>query len=132
MSHKYFHHGSFITKNYKVYSFTREDTHIRKTDELNMTQQKGFKWTVRVLRQFTNLLSKTIAAWETFKDGEIRYFYISQGDDSVGKSWGTYLASIDKDVTELKDLRSSLQYQTDLFENMTTNVSIAILYIIHG
>lgn len=88
-----------------------------------MTQQKGFKWTVRVLRQFANLLSKTVVTWETFKDGEIRYFYGPQNGDSAGVSSGSYLAAIDKDVIELKDLLSSLQYQTDLFENMITNAS---------
>jgi hypothetical protein len=90
---------------------------------LNITQQKGFKWTIRVLRQFTNLLSKTITAWETFKDGEIRYFYVPHSDALADVSWGIYLAAIDKDVTELQDLRSSLQHQTELFENMTNSVS---------
>jgi hypothetical protein len=106
----------------QIYSFTREDTDIRKTGELNITQQKGFKWTVRVLRQFTNLLSKTITAWETFKDGEIRYFYVPHTNDLAESSWGTYLAAIDKDVTELRDFRSSLQHQTELFENMTNSL----------
>jgi hypothetical protein len=106
----------------QIYSFTQEDTDIRKAGELNITQQKGFKWTIRVLRQFTNLLSKTIASWETFKDGEIRYFYIPQSDQLADSSWGVYLAAIDKDVPELKDLRNSLQHQTELFENMTNSL----------
>jgi len=108
-----------------MYSFTREDTDISCTGNLHVTQQKGFKWTIRVLRQFTNLLSKTIAAWETFKDGEIRYFYVPQGDNSTSVPW---LAAIDKDVTELKGLRSSLQYQTDLFASMTTNLGTHTQY----
>jgi hypothetical protein len=106
----------------KIYSFTREDTNIPKTGELTITQQKGFKWTIRVLRQFTNLLSKITASWETFKDGEIRYFYIPHTDELAQSSWGTYLAAIDKNVTELRDLRSSLQHQTELFENMTNSL----------
>lgn len=105
-----------------VYAFTTEDTSLENADELNMTTEKGFKFTVRVLRQFANLLLKTIVAWETFKDGEIGYFYAPQGGDLGEVSWRTYVAAIDKDVTELKDLRSSLQYQTDLFENMITNL----------
>jgi len=76
-----------------------------------------------VLRQFTNLLSKTIKAWETFKGGEIRYFYLPHSDALADTSWGIYLAAIDKDITELQDLRSSLQHQTELFENMTNSVS---------
>lgn len=103
--------------------FTREDTaDIAKTGELSITQQKGFKWTIRVLRQFTDLLSITIAAWETFKDGEIRYFYVPHSDELAEISWGTYLAAIDKDVTQLRGLRSSLQHQTTLFENMTNSL----------
>lgn len=37
-------------------------------------------------------------------------------------SWGGYLAAIDKDVTELRSLRSSVIHQTELFENMTNSV----------
>jgi hypothetical protein len=76
-----------------------------------------------VLRQFTNLLSKTITAWETFKGGEIRYFYVPYSDILADTSWAIYLTAIDKDITELQDLRSSLQHQTELFENMTNSVS---------
>jgi hypothetical protein len=76
-----------------------------------------------VLRQFTNLLSKTIKAWETFKGGEIRYFYVPHSDVLADTSWAIYLAAIDKNITELEDLRSSLQHQTELFENMTNSVS---------
>ena len=90
--------------------------------ELEITQQPGFKWTLRIFRQFTQLLSKTIDAWETFKSGEIRYFNLPDSETPAKISWGSYLAAIDKDVTELKDLRSSLMHQTELFENMTNTV----------
>jgi hypothetical protein len=106
----------------KIYSFTREDTNIPKNGGLNITQQKGFKWTILYLRKFTILLSKIIASWETFKDGEIRYFYIPHTDELAESSWGIYLAAIDKNVTELRDLRSSLQHQTELFENMMNSL----------
>jgi hypothetical protein len=107
----------------QIYLFTREDTaDIEKIGEPSITQQKGFKWTIRVLRQFTNLLSITIQAWETFKNGEIRCFYIPHSDELAESSWGTYLAAIDKDVTHLRRLRSSLQHQTKLFENMTNSL----------
>ena len=106
----------------QIYSFTLEDTDIPKTGELNITQQKGFKLTVIVLRQFTNLLSKTITAWETFKDGEIRHFYVPHTNDLAESSWGTHLAAIDKDVSELRDFWGSLQHQTEQFENMTNSL----------
>jgi hypothetical protein len=81
-----------------------------------------------VLRQFTHLLSKTIDAWDTFKDGEIRYFYIPHSENLADVARGTYLASIDRDVTELRDLRSSLYYHTELFENMTNSVTLPCLF----
>jgi hypothetical protein len=105
----------------QIYSFTREDTDVAKMGDI--TQEKGFKWTIRVLRQFSHLLSKTINAWDTFNNGEIRYFYKPHSDELAEESWVTYLAAIEKDVTELRDLRGSLQYQTELFENMTNSVS---------
>lgn len=89
----------------------------------DITQEKGFKWTIRVLRQFNHLLSKTINAWDNFNNGEIRYFYRPHSDELAEEAWVTYLAAIEKDVTELRDLRDSLQYQTELFENMTNSVS---------
>jgi len=108
----------------QIYSFTREDTDVSKMGDI--TQERGFKWTIRVLRQFNNLLSKTIKAWDTFNSGEIRYFYKPHSDELAEPFWVTYLAAIDKDVTELRDLQSSLQHQTELFENMTNSVSPTI------
>lgn len=92
------------------------------TTELEITQQNGFKWTICILRQFTHLLSKTIDAWETFKDGEVLYFNLPDSEHFAQAIWGQYLAAIDKDVTELRDLRSSLIHRTELFENMTNSV----------
>ncbi|RDW64274.1 hypothetical protein BP5796_10776 [Coleophoma crateriformis] len=106
-----------------IHSFTREDTGTRSSHGLNITQQKGFKWTIRILRQFTNLISKTIDTWETFKDGEIRYFYSPESEQLAQAHWGDLLAAIDKDVTDLKDLRRSLYYHTELFENMTNSLA---------
>ena len=105
----------------KIRSFTQEDTDIGKS--LSVVQKRRFKWTVLILHQFTNLLSKTITAWETFENGEIRYFCNPHSDQLADISWGIYLAAIDKDVTELRDLRGSLQHQTELFEIMTNSVS---------
>lgn len=90
---------------------------------MDITQRKGFRWTIRILRQFTHVLSKTIDSWETFKDGEIRYFNMPDSEILADASWGKLLAAIDKDVIELRDLRSSLLHKTELFENMTNSVS---------
>jgi len=74
------------------------------------------------LRQFTHVLSKTIDSWQKFKDGELRYFTLPDSEVFAQASWGGYLAAIDKDVTELRSLRSSVIHQTELFENMTNSV----------
>ena len=74
------------------------------------------------MRQFTVVISGILSSWETFKDGEIRYFYIPHTDELAERSWGTYLAAIDQNVTELRDLRSSLQHQTQLLEDMTNSL----------
>jgi hypothetical protein len=107
----------------EIYIFTREQTELNGSSDLEITQEAGFKWTIRVLRQFSQILSKTIDSWETFKDGEIRYFNLPDSEALAQVSWGRYLAAIDKDATELRDLRSSLMHRTELFENMTNSVT---------
>lgn len=77
---------------------------------------------MRVLRQFANLLSKTITAWETFNQREIRYFYRSDRDELAEPYWGTYLVAIERDVTEMRTLHETVKQQTELFENMTNSV----------
>jgi hypothetical protein len=81
---------------FKIYSFTRGETDTGAAADLEITQRKGFRWTIRVLRQFTHLLSKTIDAWETFKDGEIRYFNLPDSEALAQEAWGSHLAAIDK------------------------------------
>ncbi|CAG8957343.1 hypothetical protein HYFRA_00010769 [Hymenoscyphus fraxineus] len=106
-----------------INSFTRGETDVLKEGEQHITQQEGFKWTIRILRQFTHLLSKTIDSWERFKEGEMRYFNLPNSDSLAQPSWGAYLAETDKNVTDLRDLRSSLLHHTDLFENMTNSIT---------
>lgn len=138
MTKHFWQRGYYITLYFKgvlsaqltilqIYSFTRDDIDVSKMGDI--TQQKGFKWTIRVLRQFSHLLSKTINTWDTFNNGEIRYFYKPHSDELADASWVTYMAAIDKNVTELRDLYSTLQYQTELFENMTNSVSSRFIFI---
>jgi len=112
----------YITNISKIYLFTRGERLPGGATELEITQQKGFKWSIRILRQFTHVLSKTIDTWQTFKDGELRYFTTSDSEVLAQAIWGRYLAIIDRDVTELRTLRSSVIHQTELFENMTNSV----------
>lgn len=88
-----------------------------------MTQDESYKWTIRVLRKYTSHLSKTISRWETFKDGEILYFFKPNSNILAEPSFGIHLAAVNRDVEELKVLKKSLQHQTEMFENMTNSVS---------
>jgi hypothetical protein len=103
----------------KIRSFTREGADIGK--RLNIAQKRRFNWTTQVLLNFKDLLSKTITAWETFEDGEIRYFCNPYSEELADDSWGTYLTPIRKDVNELRDLRSSLQHKADSFHTITNS-----------
>jgi hypothetical protein len=105
----------------KIRSFTREGTDISK--RLNIAQKTHFNWTTQVLHDFDELLSMTITAWETFEDGEIRYFCNPYSEDFADDSWGTYLTPIRKNVNELRNLRSSLQHKADTFHIITHSVS---------
>jgi len=77
---------------------------------------------MRRLREFTYVLSEIIDSWQTFKDGELRYFTLPDSEALAQASWGGYLAAIDNDVAELRTLRRSLIHQTELCENMTNSV----------
>lgn len=68
-------------------------------------------------------MSKTISRWETFKDGEIRYFFKPNSTVLAEPSFGIHLAAVNRDVEELIVLKKSLQHQTEMFENMTNSVS---------
>ncbi len=89
---------------------------------MKFIDQVEFNWLRRTSRQFTHLVSKTIDAWETFKDGEIHYFVLPDSEANTRASWWALVADIDKDVTELKKLRGSLLYRTEFFGAMTTSV----------
>ncbi|KAL2060547.1 hypothetical protein VTL71DRAFT_9188 [Oculimacula yallundae] len=106
----------------RIYAFTRGEDDSNGEPELDITQRPGFIWAIRVLRQFTHEIAQTTRAWDTFKEGEIRYFNAPNSEDLANSLWGTLLAVIDKNITELKDLHSSLLHRTDLFENMTNSI----------
>jgi hypothetical protein len=87
-----------------------------------MTQGESYKWTIRVLRKYTSHLSKTISRWETFKDGEIRYFFKPSSNVLADSTFDVHLTAVNRDVEELIVLKKSLEHQTEMFENMTNSV----------
>jgi len=104
----------------KIFAENPDTTSSRKHD---MTQDESYKWTIRVLRKYSSHLSKTISRWETFKDGEIRYFFKSNSNALANSAFGVHLAAVNRDVEELIVLKNSLEHQTEMFENMTNSVS---------
>ncbi|KAK0113336.1 hypothetical protein ONS96_014201 [Cadophora gregata f. sp. sojae] len=102
--------------------YFKSEEHTEQNHAFMHLPEESFRWTIRVLRQFTHVLSKTIDSWDTFKDGEIRYLNLPDSENLADATWGNLLAAIDKDVIELRDLRSSLQHKTELFENMTNSI----------
>ncbi len=93
----------------------------------DITQQPGYKWTIKTLREFTNLLSRTITAWERFFNQETWCFCASDSQQLDLPSWSGYFTAMEKDIRELQDLRSSLQHQTDMLENLINSVGVLAL-----
>ena len=75
---------------------------------------------MQVLRLFHKSLVNLLDSWNSFQAGEIRYFRVK--DDNLDRRWRSHLARIDKDITELRFLRRSLQQRIETFENMRNGV----------
>lgn len=64
-----------------------------------------------------------VESWESFASGEIQYFEVRE-QETLRKVWESHLAGIEKDVTELRFLRRSLQQKMEMFDNMRNGVSL--------
>ncbi|KAI9878373.1 MAG: hypothetical protein M1830_001078 [Pleopsidium flavum] len=92
-------------------------------DDHSFSRTKEYTWTVQILRLFHNSLVKLIESWENFEAGEIRYFDV-EDNERLQTIWRKeFLASIRKDVTELRSLRRSLQQRIEMFDTMMSGVS---------
>ena len=62
-----------------------------------------------------------IESWQSFEGGEIQYF---EGDvhETLRKQWDVYLANIEKDISELRYFRRSLQQKIEMFDSMRNSV----------
>jgi len=78
--------------------------------------------TIDLLRLLHNALVKTIEAWEHFKTGEVQYFEMPEYQ-TLRKTWEAYLAGVNKDMTELRFLRRSLQQRIEMYDNKRGGVS---------
>ena len=95
------------------------------TDENEFPRTREYTRTVELFRLLYNALVKTIESWEQFENGEIQYFDIV-GQITLRRAWESYLAGIEKNITELKFLRRSLQQKIEMFDNMRNGVKAAL------
>ncbi|MCJ1247183.1 hypothetical protein MMC30_004397 [Trapelia coarctata] len=91
-------------------------------DDPDLTRTHEYTWTVQLLRVLHNSLVKIIESWKRFERGELRYFQTEE-PRAFHMLWSKYLAGIEKDLTELRYLRRSLQQMLEMFDNMRDGVS---------
>lgn len=72
------------------------------------------------------MLLLKLSSHGSFESGEIRYFDVRE-QDTLRKVCESSLASVEKDMTEFRFLRGSLQQRIDMFDNMKNGVSTPII-----
>lgn len=91
-------------------------------DDGKFTRTKEYTWTVQFLRLLHHSLVNLLESWHRFQSGEVRYFRVRENDD-LDKRCRSHLAKIDKEITELRFLRRSIQQRIEVFDNMRNGVS---------
>ncbi|SLM40775.1 hypothetical protein LPUS_11624 [Lasallia pustulata] len=86
-------------------------------DDKSFSRTKDYTSRVQLLRLLYNALVKTVESWESFEAGEIRFFDLPN-DGILQALWNSYLADMEKDMTELRFLCRSVQQRIEMFDNM--------------
>lgn len=86
------------------------------------SRTREFTTSVDLLRLLHDDLVKIIDSWESFDRGEIQYFDI-RDQELLRKRWESYLASIEKNISELRFLRRSLQQSIESLDSKRNGVS---------
>ena len=92
-------------------------------DDARFTRTKDYTRTIDLLRLLHNALVITIESWENFESGEILYFEV-QEHQALRTTWDAYLATISKDISDLRFLRRLLQQKIEMFDNKKNGASI--------
>ena len=92
------------------------------TDDKKFSRTRDYTATIDLLRLLHNSLVRIIESWERFGSGEVQYFEI-KGEESLQAIWEDYLASIEKDMTELRFLRRVLSQNIEGLNNKRSGVS---------
>ena len=92
------------------------------TDDKKFSRTRDYTATIDLLRLLHNSLVRIIESWERFGDGEVQYFEI-KNEESLQAIWEDYLASIEKDMTELRSLSRVLSQNIEALDNKRSGVS---------
>ena len=99
--------------------------HYRKaplTDDRKFSRTREYTATIDLLRILHNSLVRIVESWDSFGSGEVQYFEI-RNEESLQAKWEDYLASIEKDITELRFLRRVLSQNIEALNNKRSGVS---------
>ncbi|KAH0563237.1 hypothetical protein GP486_002192 [Trichoglossum hirsutum] len=75
-----------------------------------------YTWTVHVLRRLSNMLTKTIDAWECFEKSDI-YYFDNREANMFKVPWIKYFDGIKRNINELRFLRRTLYQKMELFDS---------------
>ena len=93
-------------------------------DDERLSRTKDYTQTIELLRLLHNSLVKIFESWEAFENGELQYFD-ARGQEILRSLWDSYLANIEKDMTELRFLRRVLQQRIEMFDTMRNGASLS-------
>lgn len=99
--------------------------HSRKaslTDNRKFSHTREYTATIDLLRLLHNSLVRIVESWDSFGSGEVQYFEI-RNEESLQAKWEDYLASIEKDMTELRFLRRVLSQNIEALNDKRSDVS---------
>ena len=102
--------------------FKRAHTDDMLTDDTNFNRTRDYTFIIDLLRDLHKSIVRTIESWERFADSELQYFEATQ--ESLRKIWDTYLASIEKDMTELRFCRQILWQSIETLSNKMSGVCL--------
>ncbi|KAK3692167.1 hypothetical protein B0T22DRAFT_435486 [Podospora appendiculata] len=107
------------------YLLPTDDLYPDHTEKYNKRVQRFSNRTIRFLQQIITLLSKTVDAWDTFKEGDMGYFSGLEPLGSTERSGSSsrLLLTIDKHISEVRDLRKEVEAQRQLLESLEREVT---------
>ena len=92
------------------------------TDDNKFSRTRDYTATIDLLRLLCDSLTRTIESWERFVAGEVQYFEVKD-QQSLQTIWENYLASAEKDMSELRFLRRVLSQDIEALNNKRSGVS---------